>query len=198
MVFLAQDVVDGDLALSAGRVGKHGESGHVAGSVDTRDIRAHPAVHLDPARLSAPVEKHLDAKVLKTESADIGAAAHRDEDLVPADPLRDTLRILIDNSVALDARDLALEAEVHAAFGVDLLKHRADLIVKRSEDLRKHLDNSHFRAKCAEEGSELHSDDTSADDNELPRTLFQGKDLTVGDDHVAGLLEARERRHGSL
>ena len=139
-----------------------------------------------------------DSKVLKAESRDVGTAAHRDENLVPADPLGVALRILIDNGVALDSGDLALEAEVHATFGVDLLKHSADLIVKRSENLRKHLNHSHFRTESAIESRELHSDDTSTDDNELGRTLFQRKDLTVGDDNVSGLLQTRERRHGSL
>ena len=198
MVFLSKNIVDRDLALAARRVGQHREAGHVAGGIDSWNIRAHPAVHLDSARLSTTVQEHLHAEVLKAESADVGAAAHRDENLVPADPLGVTLRILIDNGVALDSGDLALEAEVHATLGVDLLKHGADLIVKRSENLRKHLDHSHFRSKSAVESGELHSDDTSTDDNELGRTLFQRKDLTVGDDNVSGLLQTRERRHGGL
>ena len=198
MIFLSKNIVDRDLALAARRVGQHREAGHVAGGIDSRNIRAHPAVHLDSARFSATVQEHLDSKVLKAESRDVGTAAHRDENLVPADPLGVALRILIDNGVALDSGDLALEAEVHATFGVDLLKHSADLIVKRSENLRKHLNHSHFRTESAIESRELHSDDTSTDDNELGRTLFQRKDLTVGDDNVSGLLQTRERRHGGL
>ncbi len=148
-------------------MGQHREAGDVTCGVDSGYIRAHPAVHLDSARLSATVQEHLHTEVLKAESADVGAAAHRHENLVPADPLGVTLRILIDNGVALDSGDLAFEAEVHATFRVNLLEHSADLIVKRSENLRKHLDHCHFRTKSAIESGKFHSDDTATDDNKF-------------------------------
>ena len=179
-------------------MGQHRKAGDISGGIDSRNIRAHPAVHLDSARLSTTVQEHLNAEVLKAEAADVGAAAHRYEDLVPADPLGVALRILIDNGVAFDSGDLALEAEVNATLGVDFLKHSADLIVKRAENFRKHLDDSHFRTESAIESGELHSDDSATDDNEFGRTLFERKDLTVGDDNVSGLLQARERRHCRL
>ena len=179
-------------------MGKHGETGHISGSIDTGDIRTHAVIDLDSAGTACRVESKFHSDVFKAEILDVGPAAHAHQDLVPADTADLSFRIFVDNRIALDSGDFATQAELHSPLLVLLLEHFADLVIERSEDLREHLHYSNLRTEGAEECCELHSDHSSADHHQFFRALIQGQYLAVCHDHVTGFLQARERRDSRL
>ena len=170
-------------------MGEHRESGHVAGGVDIGYVGAHVLVDLD-ASLGC------DAEILETVALEHGAASDGHENLVSADAADLSVGVFIHYGVAFDSGHLALQAEFDSALRVDFLEHGADFVVHGSENLRQHLHHGHLGAESVEERRELHSDHAASDDHELLGLLPEREDLTVGDDHVAGLLESGERRHG--
>ena len=78
--------------------------------------------------------------------------------------------------------------ELHALFGVLSLKHGADFLIHRAQDLGQHFHHRHLRADGIEEAGELHADDPAANHHQPLGLLRQGKDFPVGDNRSAKAL----------
>ena len=198
MVLLAEYVVNGDFAFAACGVREHGESCHVTGGIDSRNVGAHPVVHLDSARLAAPVEQHLHSEALEPVAADVCPAADAHEYLVTADPADLSVRVLVHDGVALNAGNLAAKVELYASLGVNRLKRGAYLVVERPEYLRQHLHYGNLGPESVVECGEFHSYHAAADYDQLLRLLLEREYLPVGHDDVSGFLQTRNRWHHSL
>ena len=71
----------------------------------------------------------------------------------------------------MEGDHLGLEEELDSGLLALLLEERGDLGVHRTEDLGDHLHDRHIDAHGGVEAGKLHTDDSSADDEDRPWEL---------------------------
>ena len=171
---------------------QHRESGHIARGEDVRHVRAHLVVHFDRAAVQFQTE------VFEADARRNGATTDAHQDLVAFGRQRFAVFVYIDHFVAANFGHFAVEIELDPFLCVNILQHRTDFAVQSAEDFRQHLYDGHFGAEAVEKARELHPDYASADDYQQFGLFFQVEDFAVRNDHVAGFLDARNRRNESF
>ena len=167
---------------------QHGKARHIAGGIDARDAGPHLRIHLDAHGTAGSVHGQLYAHFFQADARETSPAAHGDQDAVTLGPAHLPFGGFVHHAIPLHGRHFAAQVELHALFGVLRLKHGADFLIHRAQDLGQHFHHRHLRADGIEEAGELHADDPAANHHQPLGLLRQGKDFPVGDNRSAKAL----------